>query len=159
MKLYHSNFYFILLQYTHNNLQERGTMKQHFILTLLVALGFSGCTSSISHLTGPTESTQQTQSPQTTQAVTTEEYYEEPSIEKKEAYEKTMRKIASGIKDDPNYQRLALNTPEKKEWFKKLTYRLWDRQITRQQFIAEGLKRYPNQGYEFNFIIRGFTFN
>ena len=134
-------------------------MRQHLIIATLAAWGFSGCTSSMSYLTEPTEPTQQTQSTQTTQAVTTEEYYEEPSSEKKEAYEKTMRKIASGIKDDPNYQRIALSTPERKEWFKKLTYRLWDRQITRQQFITEGLKRYPNHGYEFNFIIRGFTFN
>ncbi len=131
-------------------------MRQYLIITALVAWGFSGCTSSMNHLIEPTQPTQPTQ---TTQAVTTEQYYEEPSNEKKEAYEKTMRKIASGIKDDPNYQRLALNTPEKKEWFKKLTYRLWDRQITRQQFITEGLSRYPNHGYELNFIIRGFTFN
>ena len=134
-------------------------MRQHLIIATLAAWGFSGCTSSMNYLTEPTEPTQQIQTTQTTQAVTTEEYYEEPSSEKKEAYEKTMRKIASGIKDDPNYQRIALSTPEKKEWFKKLTYRLWDRQITRQQFITEGLKRYPNHGYEFNFIIRGFTFN
>ena len=134
-------------------------MRQHLLIATLLAWGFSGCTSSMSYLTESTEPTQQTQSTQTTQVVETEEYYEEPSSEKKEAYEKTMRKIASGIKNDTNYQRIALSTPEKKEWFKKLTYRLWDRQITRQQFITEGLKRYPNHGYEFNFIIRGFTFN
>ncbi|MCO4845364.1 MAG: hypothetical protein KC427_05025 [Sulfurovum sp.] len=134
-------------------------MRQHLILAILAAWGFSGCTSSMNYLTELTDPTQTTQTTQTTQAVTIEEYYEEPSSEKKEAYEKTMRKIAAGIKDDTNYQRIALNTPEKKEWFKKLTYRLWDRQITRQQFITEGLKRYPNHGYEFNFIIKGFTFN
>lgn len=156
MALYHSNFYFISLQYLHNNLQERGTMKRHFILTVLVALGFSGCTSSIDHLIEPNKPTQPTQH---MQAAQTQYNYEEPTPEKQAAYENTMRKIASGIQDDPNYQRLSLNTPEKKEWFKKLTYRLWDRQITRQQFIAEGLKRYPDHGYELNFIVRGFTFN
>jgi hypothetical protein len=137
-------------------------MKKNLIIATLLAWGFSGCTSSMDYLikpTQPTQSTQTVQTTQVTQSAATEEYYEEPSTEKKEAYEKTMRKIASGIKDDPNYQRLSLNTPEKKEWFKKLTYRLWDRQITRQQFIEEGLKRYPNNGYEFNFIVRGFTFN
>ena len=134
-------------------------MRQHLILAILAAWGFSGCTSSMNYLTELTDPTQTTQTTQTTQVLTTEEYYEEPSSAKKEAYSQTMRKIASGIKDDPNYQRLALDTPEKKDWFKKLTYKLWDRQITRQQFIAEGLKRYPNQGYEFNFIIKGFTFN
>lgn len=134
-------------------------MRQHLIIATLLAWGFSGCTSSMNYLIEPTQPEQSAQTTQMTQVTTTQQYYEEPNTEKKEAYENTMRKIASGIKDDTNYQRLALNTPEKKEWFKKLTFRLWDRQITRQQFITEGLKRYPNHGYELNFIIRGFTFN
>jgi hypothetical protein len=137
-------------------------MRRHLILATLLAWGFSGCTSSMDYLIQPTQSNQLTQTAETaqvTQVATTETFYEEPTPEKTEAYEKTMRNIAAGIKDDPNYQRLSLNTPEKKEWFKKLTYRFWDRQITRQQFIAEGLKRYPNNGYEFNFIVKGFTFN
>ena len=134
-------------------------MRRLLIITTLLAWGFSGCTSSMGHLIEPTQTTQSTPTEQVTQVAAIETYYDEPTPEKKEAYEKTMRNIAAGIKDDPNYQRLSLNTPEKKEWFKQLTFRLWDRQITRQQFIAEGLKRYPNNGYEFNFIVRGFTFN
>ena len=124
-----------------------------------MALGFSGCTSSMNYLIDPIEPTQPSQAAHSAQTVPAEYDYEAPTTEKKEAYEKKMREVASGIKNDPNYQRLALDTPEKKEWFKKLTYRLWDRQITRQQFITEGLKRYPDHGYEFNFIVRGFTFN
>ncbi len=131
-------------------------MKQNLIIATLIAWGFSGCTSSMDHLVEPSQPAKPKQIKQTAAA---DQYYEEPSIEKQEAYEKTMRKVASGIKDDFNYQRLTLDTPEKKEWFKKLTYRLWDRQITRQQFIKEGLSRYPNHGYELNFIVRGFTFN
>ncbi len=134
-------------------------MRRHLIIATLLAWGFSGCTSSMDYLMQPTQSTQSTPTTQVAQVSTEETFFEEPTSEKKEAYEKTMRNIAAGIKDDPNYQRLSLNTPEKKEWFRKLTYRLWDRQITRQQFIAEGLKKYPNNGYEFNFIVRGFTFN
>lgn len=131
-------------------------MREHLMIATIVAFGFSGCTSSMNYLTEPTQSTQATQ---ITQVTTTQQYYEEPSSEKKEAYENTMRKIASGIKNDPNYQRIVLDTPEKKEWFKKLTYRLWDRQITRQQFRTEGLTQYPTHNYEFDFIVKGFTFN
>ncbi len=134
-------------------------MKRHLLLPVLVAFGFSGCTSSIGHLIEPKKPTETTQPSQQIQTSQTQYGYEEPTPEKKEAYEKTMRKVASGIQDDPNYQRLTLNTDEKKEWFKKLTYRLWDRQITRYQFIEEGLKRYPDHGYELNFIVRGFTLN
>ena len=134
-------------------------MKRNFIIAASIALGLSGCTSSMDYLLDPLEPTQPSQKVKTVQAMPSEYDFEEPTAEKKAAYEKKMRTVASGIKNDPNYQRLALDTPEKKELFKKLTYRLWDRQITRQQFVAEGLKRYPDHGYEFNFIVRGFTFN
>ena len=67
-----------------------------------------------------------------------------------------MRSVASGIKDDPNYKRIELNTPEKKEWFRTLTYKLWDRQITRYEFIAEGLAQHPDHRYEFEFVVKGF---
>jgi len=123
-----------------------------------VVLGLSGCTSSVDHLMGPNQSavSRPSQQPAYTKQ---QQNFEEPTPEKQEAYEKKMIQVAAGIQNDLNYKRLALDTPEKKEWFKKLTYRLWDRQITRQQFISEGLKRYPDHGYELNFIVRGFTFN
>jgi general secretion pathway protein E len=37
--------------------------------------------------------------------------------------------VAQSTQANPNYNRMALNTPEEKEWFKNLMYRLWDRQI------------------------------
>jgi hypothetical protein len=85
--------------------------------------------------------------------------YVQPSPEKKEAYENTMRKVASGIKDDPNYKRIALDTPEKRAWFRSITYQLWDRQISKQEFMSEGLSLYPDHQYEFQFVINGFDAN
>lgn len=125
-------------------------MKQHLMIATFVAFGFSGCTSSTNLLSEPTEPRKITMAQQ---------HYEQPSAAKTEAYENTMRNIASGIQNDPNYQRIALDTPEKKAWFKNLTYRLWDRQMTRQQFMTDGLAKYPTHKHEFDFIINGFTFN
>jgi hypothetical protein len=68
-----------------------------------------------------------------------------------------MRKVASKIQYDPKYNRIALDSPEKKVWFRDLTYRLWDRQITKSQFVAEGLEQYPTHKYEFEFVVRGFS--
>jgi len=130
-------------------------MKRELIVMASVVLGLSGCTSSVDHLMGPSQPVTKRPS----QPTYTQQNFEEPTPEKQEAYEKKMIQVAAGIQNDLNYKRLALDTPEKKEWFKTLTYRLWDRQITRQQFIREGLKRYPDHGYELNFIVRGFTFN
>lgn len=119
------------------------------IVTLLAALSFSGCTSSTNVFSEPTQRS----------ARATSQQYVQPNPEKKEAYENTMRRVASGIKDDPNYDRIALDTPEKKAWFRSITYRLWDRQITNQQFMAEGLSKYPTHKYEFQFVINGFSSN
>lgn len=107
-------------------------------------LGLSGCTSPIGMVT-PAAYTN-----------TTVETYEKPTPRKLALYQQTMRSVASGIKHDSNYQRITLDTTEKKEWFRMLTYRLWDRQITREQFMAEGLAKYPTHRYEFEFVIKGF---
>lgn len=135
-------------------------MRRNLMIAAVIVLGLSGCTSSMDHLLSEeARSAQTTQRTYQTASTMTEQRYEEPSGEKKEAYENTMRKIAAGIQDDPNYKRISLNTPEKKAWFRSLTFRLWDRQITRDQFMSEALAKYPNHRYEFNFILRGFTHN
>ena len=82
--------------------------------------------------------------------------YQKPTPQKVAAFNKTMSKVAMSTNDDPRYRKLALDTPQKKAWFKSLMYRLWDRQITREQFIREGLKQYPDRAYEFNYIANGF---
>ncbi|MCK5679121.1 MAG: hypothetical protein KAH72_11685, partial [Flavobacteriaceae bacterium] len=97
-------------------------MKLRISIAILTALSFSGCTSSSDLLS----------SPQTKKAP---KYYQQPTPQKREAYQNTMRNVASGIQHDSKYQRIALDTPEKKAWFKDLTYRLWDRQITYSQFM------------------------
>ncbi len=121
-------------------------MKFYLLLTSIAILGMSGCTSPSQHLNTPAKK----------RAIVTM-HYENPTPQKLALYQQTMRTVASGIKDDSRYQRIALDTPEKKEWFKRLTYRLWDRQMTRYQFMTEGLAKYPSRRYEFQFVINGFA--
>lgn len=122
-------------------------MKFYLLLANISLLGLSGCTPASQYL-GTTA---------TPTSTTISTHYEKPTPHKLALYQQTMRSLASGIKHDTTYQRITLDTPEKKEWFKTLTYRLWDRQITRQQFIAEGLAKYPTHRYEFQFVIDGFA--
>ncbi len=82
--------------------------------------------------------------------------YYPPTPQKEAIFNKEMRRIALSTQNDSRYNRMALNTPEEKAWFKKLMYRLWDRQITRDEFIALGLQKYPTHRYEFEFIANGF---
>ena len=75
--------------------------------------------------------------------------------EKQAAYKTAMRNTGMMIKKDANYKKLDLSTPELKEWFNDITYKLWDHQISRSQFIAFGLEKYPDRAYEFNVIADG----
>jgi len=121
-------------------------MIKKLTIVTLMGFAFTGCTNPLG---SPTPST--SKSPINTNA------YKKATPAKQAAYNNTMRKVASGIKNDPNYNRIALDTPEKKSWFRNLTYRLWDRQISKYQFVAEGLKKYPTHKYEFEFVVRGFN--
>ena len=86
----------------------------------------------------------------------TSSHYEKPTPAKEQKFHATMIKVAQSTQNDPNYNRMRLETPEQKEWFKNLMYRLWDRQITRNQFIAEGTAKYPDHSYEFRYIANAY---
>lgn len=118
-------------------------MKKRFYIFLVAGLSLTACTNSL-----PVPASR------TTPAAAV--HYQKPTPEKEERFRATMKEVALSTKDNPKYHRMALDTPEKKEWFKSLMYRLWDRQITRAQFIAEGLEKYPSHHYEFEFIANGF---
>lgn len=83
--------------------------------------------------------------------------YTVPSSQKMKAYNQAMLKVGMSTKNDAKYQRIDLATEENKVWFKDLTYRLWDRQITKEQFVEEGLSKYADHRYEFEFVAEGFN--
>ena len=111
-------------------------MKKRIIIALLAGLSFTACTNSTSSL-----------KPQTS--------YQKPTPQQMEAFRPTMTRVALSTREDPNYNKMTIR-PEDKKWFSELMYRLWDRQITKIQFISEGSSRYPGHNYEFNFIANGF---
>lgn len=114
-------------------------MRHTLLIAVLIGFGFTGC-----NTPAPTPPKQT---------------YEKPTAQKQKKYQETMIRVASTIKNDRYYKRITLDTPEKKAWFKALTYRLWDRQISRYQFISEGVAKYPTHKYEFEFVVRGFSQN
>ncbi len=110
------------------------------IVSALAVLSFSACTS-------PSLSSSRAPAPQAN--------YEKPTEAKLALFHPVMTKIALSTKEDPHYKKMSLTTPEQKEWFHNLMYRLWDRQISKNQFIAEGMSKYPAHRYEFNFVAHG----
>ena len=111
-------------------------MKKSLLIVLLAGFTFTACTN--------------------TTAPTPKISYQKPTKQKMNTFTPVMTKVALSTREDPKYKRMALKTTEEKEWFKTLMYRLWDRQITRGQFITEGISKYPTHQYEFNFIAQGF---
>ena len=116
-------------------------MNKYIILTAISTLSFTGCSNPLSTIRTPTFKPHP---------------YQKPSETKSANFKNTMMKVALSTKDDAKYHKIELDTSEKKAWFKDLMFRLWDRQITRNQFMAEGLSRYPTHKYEFAFVANGF---
>jgi len=73
-----------------------------------------------------------------------------------EKFIKDIKRVGLLTKDDPKYSRLDLNSPEKKNWFRNITYSLWKRDISNNQFMKLALQKYPSHEYEFLFIRNNF---
>ena len=111
-------------------------MKKHLLIALVAAFSFTACTDSMSSAT-----------PAAT--------YQAPTEAKMAKFKPVMTEVALSTRNDPKYNKMTIK-PEDKEWFQLLMYRYWDRQMTRGQFISEGVSRYPGHEYEFSFIANGF---
>ncbi|MCB4760614.1 MAG: hypothetical protein LGB58_07785 [Sulfurovum sp.] len=78
---------------------------------------------------------------------------------KEQRFLHAMVKVAKDIKSNPKYHKMVLRTPAKKLWLRNLMYKLWDKQITRKQFIAKGIAKYPKRKYEFTYIADAYEKN
>jgi uncharacterized protein YceK len=126
--------------------------KSIYPLTIAAAIAMNGCSN-------PMESATPSSSAQTHSASTrhlTHHKYKTPTPDKEAKFHSIMITVAKSTKLDPKYKKLSLDSPEEKVWFKKLMYRLWDRQITRAEFIAEGTSKYPHHKYEFTYIANAY---
>jgi len=110
--------------------------KTILISTVLAALTFTGCTDSMT-------------------STTPKAVYQAPTEAKMAKFKPVMTQVALSTRNDPNYNKMTIKA-EDKEWFQMLMYRFWDRQITKAQFVSEGISRYPGHNYEFAFIADGF---
>ena len=124
-------------------------MKLYTNLAIITALSFSGCTNPLS-------------SPEPTKTSKNFTYgyigYDKASDAKIVAFKKDQRKVGLLTKQDPHYKSFApvLGSEESKTWFNNNMYLLWDRQITRKEYIAQGIAKFPTYKHEFTFIAQNF---
>jgi len=114
------------------------------ICSIISLLLLTGCSTPVEMLTPETPRSQRIQEKPT------------PIASKEKRFHNTMIKVAQSTRQDPNYHRLSLKTDAEKRWFKELMFQLWDRQITRREFIAKGVKKYPDHAYEFTYIANAY---
>jgi len=127
-----------------NKIHRGKKMKLRLFAAGIVALALSGCTNTATTPAAPVPTVKRIP-------------YEKASPEKQDRFHEDMIAVAKSTKNDPNYHRMALDTPERKAWFKNLMYQLWDGQISKAQFVAEGVSKYPTHKYEFEFVANGFV--
>ncbi len=60
------------------------------------------------------------------------------------AYKAQMEYVVSVVDATPNYERIPLDTKEQRSWFAGLTFKYWDEQIAREEFVKTSLARYPD---------------
>ena len=123
-------------------------MKLKLVVVALVGLGLSACTS-------PNLGMDST--PETAKRVAYENLNDAP-YNKAEKFTKDQHIVGLSTKNDPKYKSFGpdLDTDEKKSWLNNHMYLLWDRQITKDQFISKGIKKFPSHKYEFTFIANRF---
>lgn len=64
-------------------------------------------------------------------------------------FDNRMAAVVQQVGADPNYKRIPLATSADRAWFSELAENLYTNKITKEQFVAEGVQRFP--GYDASF--------
>ena len=65
------------------------------------------------------------------------------------AFDNRMSSVVAHVKADPAYKALPLATTADREWFVTRSEALFEKKISKEQYVAAGAKAYP--GYEASF--------
>ena len=69
-----------------------------------------------------------------------------------EAFVAWVEQVVDDTEADPDYQRIPLDTQDQIEWFEGLMFTAWDKRITPDQFVEQGLTKYPDYRESLEFI-------
>jgi len=65
------------------------------------------------------------------------------------AFDNKMSAVIAHVKADPNYKVIPLTSSTDRQWFMDECQALYSKKITKEQFVAEGVKQFP--GFEASF--------
>jgi len=61
-------------------------------------------------------------------------------------FDAKMAAAIAHVKADPNYKAIPMKSSAERAWFYQESQSLWEKKITKEQYVAEGAKQFP--GYE-----------
>jgi hypothetical protein len=64
-------------------------------------------------------------------------------------FDRKMSSVIGQIKADPSYRKIPLDTSEDRQWFYDQSAALFEKKITKAQYVEEGSRKFP--GYEASF--------
>ena len=65
------------------------------------------------------------------------------------AFDNKMSSVIAHVKADPNYKSIPLGSSVNREWFFSQSEALFNKKISKEQYVADGAKQFP--GYEASF--------
>ena len=68
------------------------------------------------------------------------------------AYENKIKLVAKAVDGNPSYKRIPLDTREDQEWFATESFLYWDNKSSKEEFINNGIKRFPGYKSSFEFL-------
>jgi hypothetical protein len=66
------------------------------------------------------------------------------------SFDNKLSSVIAHVKADPNYKAIPINSSAEREWFYGESEALYKKQITREQFLADGEKQFPGYGASFS---------
>ena len=73
------------------------------------------------------------------------------------AFEKKFNQVLEDVKNKKDYKKIPFDSNADTEEFIADSYKLWDKQITKEDFISKGTKKYPDFKETYNYLADEFT--
>ncbi len=73
-----------------------------------------------------------------------------------QAFEVKYRATIKEIQNDSSYKRIPLDGNKDLKWFNTMAFKLWNKQTTKDQFVNEGLNRFPGYKKSFEYLANKF---
>ena len=68
------------------------------------------------------------------------------------AFEKKFNQVLEAISNKDDYKKIPFDSNADTEEFIADSYKLWDKQITKNQYVQKGLKKYPEYKDTYNYL-------